>query len=192
MNKLLLTLLILGTSLCQLKTHSMQFPKVVTSSSNLIGIISSGGGGNSRAASKYIMNPQIFFKNFDQRFPRLMGDFMRSLPYTFYYLISVSVSYLSVDPRKMTGKYGLNYLTDKGLLKISLIYEDLQGNDGFLHFTGSSLIDGENRIGANLRQNYIWNDYICLIWLNFRWMERWLGNLFLGNFKFEKFITWVL
>ena len=84
-----------------------------------------------------------------------MGDFMRSLPYTFYYLISVSVSYMSVDPRKYTGKYGLNYLTDKGLLKISLIYEDQGQNDGFLHFTGSSLMDVENRIGANLRQNYI-------------------------------------
>ena len=54
-----------------------------------------------------------------------MGDFMRSLPYNFYSLISVSVSYLSVDSRKATGKYNLNYFTDKGLLMITLIYEDM-------------------------------------------------------------------
>lgn len=84
-----------------------------------------------------------------------MGDFMRSLPYTFYYLISISVSYFNVDPRKPTGRYNFAYLTEKGVLKISLIYEELQGNDGYLHFTGSSLVDSENQIGMNLRQNYM-------------------------------------
>ena len=123
MKKILLTSLLLCISLCQLKTYSMQSPKIVTSSSNLIGIISKNGVSSARATPHYIQNPSTFFRNFDPKLPRLMGDFMKSLPYTFYYLLSISVSYFTVDPRKSTGRYNFAYLTDQGLLRISLIYE---------------------------------------------------------------------